>query len=146
MVARELRRSVRSVKGIIIGILTLLGAFVASLVCVWMEGNDRDAAKIASTDAYIEIKKAAIEKATGDAAFEASVREEARQLAGPTRLKRRERSAAREHPHPPGRFVGDAQPSESQCLTALMTTNMKHRHGGSSGVREGEFPENAVSA
>jgi ABC-type transport system involved in multi-copper enzyme maturation permease subunit len=69
MVARELRRSVRSVKGIIIGILTLLGAFVASLVCVWMEGNDRDAAKIASTDAYIEIKKAAIEKATGDAAF-----------------------------------------------------------------------------
>jgi ABC-type transport system involved in multi-copper enzyme maturation permease subunit len=69
MVARELRRSVRSVKGIIIGILTLLGAFVASLACVWMEGNDRDAAKITSSDAYIEIKKAAIEKATGDAAF-----------------------------------------------------------------------------
>ena len=61
MVARELRRSVRSVKGIIIGILTLLGAFVASLACVWMEGNDRDAAKITSTDAYIEIKKAAID-------------------------------------------------------------------------------------
>ena len=34
-----------------------------------MEGNDRDAAKITSSDAYIEIKKAAIEKATGDAAF-----------------------------------------------------------------------------
>jgi ABC-type transport system involved in multi-copper enzyme maturation permease subunit len=71
MVARELRRSVRSVKGIIIGILTLLGAFVASLACVWMEGNDRDAAKITSADAYIEIKKAAIEKATGDASFAA---------------------------------------------------------------------------
>ena len=71
MVARELRRSVRSVKGIIIGILTLLGAFVASLVCVWLEGNDRDTAKIASTEAYIEIKKAAIEKATGDPAFAA---------------------------------------------------------------------------
>jgi ABC-type transport system involved in multi-copper enzyme maturation permease subunit len=71
MVARELRRSVRSVKGIIIGILTLLGAFVASLVCVWMEGSDRDAAKVASTQAYIELKKAAIEKATGDPAFAA---------------------------------------------------------------------------
>ena len=69
MVARELRRSVRSVKGIIIGILTLLGAFVASLVCVWMEGSDRDAAKITTTQAYIEMKKAAIEKATGDPAF-----------------------------------------------------------------------------
>ena len=71
MVARELRRSVRSVKGIIIGILTLLGAFVASLVCVWMEGNARDAAQITSTQAFTEMKKAAIEKATGDAAFAA---------------------------------------------------------------------------
>ena len=71
MVARELRRSVRSVKGIIIGILTLLGAFVASLVCVWMEGSDRDAAKVASTQAFTEMKKAAIEKATGDPAFAA---------------------------------------------------------------------------
>ena len=69
MVARELRRSVRSVKGIVLGILTLLGAFVASLVCVWMEGSDRDAAKVTSTQAYIELKKAAIEKATGDPAF-----------------------------------------------------------------------------
>jgi ABC-type transport system involved in multi-copper enzyme maturation permease subunit len=68
---RELRRSVRSVKGIIIGILTLLGAFVTSLVCTWMESNNRDIAKVASNEAYIEFKKSAIEKATGDPAFAA---------------------------------------------------------------------------
>ena len=59
----------RSVKGIILGVLTLIGAFVASLVCVWMEGSDRETAQVTSTAAYIELKKAAIEKATGDAAF-----------------------------------------------------------------------------
>ncbi|HEY8090478.1 MAG TPA: ABC transporter permease [Polyangiaceae bacterium] len=71
LVTRELRRTVRSVKGIILGILTLLGAFVTSLVCVWIEGSDRDAAKVASTEAYIELRKAALEKATGDASFAA---------------------------------------------------------------------------
>ena len=69
LVGREVRRSVRSVKGIILAILTLLGGFVASLVCVWLEGNERQAAQVASTQAYIELKKAAIEKATGDASF-----------------------------------------------------------------------------
>jgi ABC-2 type transport system permease protein len=73
MVFRELRRSVRSVKGIIIGIITLLGAFVASLICIWLEGNDRDAAQVTSTQGYIELRKAAVEKATGDASFAAYV-------------------------------------------------------------------------
>ena len=66
---RELRRSIRSVKGIILAVLTLLGGFVASLICVWLEGNDRQAAQVTTTEGYIELKKAAIEKATGDAAF-----------------------------------------------------------------------------
>ena len=69
LVGRELRRSVRSIKGIILAVLTLLGGFVASLICVYLEGNDRQAAQVTSTEAYIELKKAAIEKATGDAAF-----------------------------------------------------------------------------
>jgi ABC-2 type transport system permease protein len=62
---------VRSVKGIIIGVITLLGAFVTSLVCVWLEGSDRDAAQAASNEAFIELKKQSIEKATGDPAFAA---------------------------------------------------------------------------
>jgi ABC-2 type transport system permease protein len=69
LVARELRRSVRSVKGIIIGIITLLGAAVASFVCVKLEGTDREAAQVTSNAAFIELKKQAIEKATGDASF-----------------------------------------------------------------------------
>lgn len=66
---RELRRSVRSVKGIIIGVITLLGAFVTSLVCNWMESQNRDLAQVTSNDAYLEFKKQTIEKTTGDPAF-----------------------------------------------------------------------------
>jgi ABC-type transport system involved in multi-copper enzyme maturation permease subunit len=69
--AREIRRSVRSVKGIVLGVITLLGAFVTSLVCVWLEGGDRASANAASTEAYTELRKTAIEKATGDASFAA---------------------------------------------------------------------------
>jgi ABC-type transport system involved in multi-copper enzyme maturation permease subunit len=68
---RELRRSVRSIKGVIIGVLTLLGAFVTSLVCTWMEGNNRDIAKVATNEQYLEFKKQTIEKATNDPAFAA---------------------------------------------------------------------------
>jgi len=71
MVLRELRRSVRSVKGIVLGVLTLMGAFVTSLVCVWLEGSERQSQNVVSTEAYIELRKAAIEKATGDASFAA---------------------------------------------------------------------------
>jgi ABC-type transport system involved in multi-copper enzyme maturation permease subunit len=69
LVARELRRSLRSGKGIALGALTLLGAFVASLICVWIEGSNRASVGAASTQAYAELKRAAIEKVTGDAAF-----------------------------------------------------------------------------
>ena len=76
IVARELRRSIRSVKGIILGVLTLIGGFIASLVCVWIEGSDRENAQATTTAAYTELRKAAIEKATNDpdfAAYAASV-------------------------------------------------------------------------
>jgi ABC-type transport system involved in multi-copper enzyme maturation permease subunit len=62
---RELRRSIRSVKGIALGIITLLGALVSALVCVSIEGSDRAGA--ASNDAYMELKRRAVEQATGDA-------------------------------------------------------------------------------
>jgi ABC-type transport system involved in multi-copper enzyme maturation permease subunit len=71
LVGRELRRSVRSAKGIALGALTLLGAFVASLVCVWAEGSDRASANAASTQAYVELKRDILTKATGDASFAA---------------------------------------------------------------------------
>jgi ABC-2 type transport system permease protein len=69
LVTRELRRSVRSVKGIIIGAITLIGAFVTSLVCVWLEGDKRAEANAATNEAFMQLKKEAIEKATGDASF-----------------------------------------------------------------------------
>jgi ABC-type transport system involved in multi-copper enzyme maturation permease subunit len=62
---RELRRSIRSVKGIALGIITLLGAFVSALVCVSIEGADRAGAP--SNAAYMELKRRAVEQATGDA-------------------------------------------------------------------------------
>ncbi len=68
---RELRRGIRSAKGIALGALTLLGAFVASLVCVWIEGADRAKGSAESTQAYIEIKRQLLEQATGDAKFAA---------------------------------------------------------------------------
>jgi ABC-type transport system involved in multi-copper enzyme maturation permease subunit len=69
--AREIRRSVRSVKGIVLAILTLLGAFVTSLVCVWFEGSLRVRDNAASTEAYTQLRQATLEKATGDPAFAA---------------------------------------------------------------------------
>ena len=71
IVFRELRRSVRSVKGIVLGILTLIGAFVTSLVCVYLEGTRREEVGAATNEAFIEMKRAAIEKATGDSSFAA---------------------------------------------------------------------------
>jgi ABC-type transport system involved in multi-copper enzyme maturation permease subunit len=68
---RELRRSVRSAKGIALSTITLLGAFVASLASVWVEGNDRTQHNAASTQAYIELKRGLIEQATGDAGLAA---------------------------------------------------------------------------
>ncbi|MDP9035274.1 MAG: ABC transporter permease [Myxococcota bacterium] len=69
LVAREMRRSVRSVKGMALSALTLIGAFVTSLVCVWIEGLNRAGVGATSTPAFVEMKRALIEKATGDASF-----------------------------------------------------------------------------
>ncbi|MGA7122746.1 MAG: ABC transporter permease [Polyangiaceae bacterium] len=69
LAARELRRGIRSAKGIALGGLTLLGAFVASLVCVWIEGADRAKGSAESTQAYVELKRQLLEQATGDAKF-----------------------------------------------------------------------------
>jgi ABC-type transport system involved in multi-copper enzyme maturation permease subunit len=63
VLGRELRRSIRSAKGIVIGALTLLGAFVASLVCVWIEASDRGGA---SAQAFAEMRRQYFEKQTGD--------------------------------------------------------------------------------
>ncbi len=52
-----------------LGALTLVGAFVTSLVCVWMEGMNRASVGAASTPAFVEMKRALIEKATGDSSF-----------------------------------------------------------------------------
>jgi ABC-2 type transport system permease protein len=68
---REVRRSLRSGKGIALGALTLIGAFVVSLVCVWVEGSSRAQLGAASTPAFAEIKRQTLEKATGDSAFAA---------------------------------------------------------------------------
>jgi ABC-type transport system involved in multi-copper enzyme maturation permease subunit len=73
---REMRRSVRSAKGIVLFALTLIGAFLASLVCVWIEEKQRLAEHALSTEQFIEIKRQLIEKQTGDAAraaYEANV-------------------------------------------------------------------------
>ncbi len=69
LVGRELRRSLRSVKGMALGALTLLGAFVTSLVCVWLEGLNRASLGASSTHSFVELKRALIEKATGDASL-----------------------------------------------------------------------------
>jgi ABC-type transport system involved in multi-copper enzyme maturation permease subunit len=71
VVRRELRRNLRSAKGIALGVLTLLGAFVSALVCTSIEGSKRELAGDAT--AYLEFKRAAIEKFTGDAAFAAHI-------------------------------------------------------------------------
>jgi ABC-type transport system involved in multi-copper enzyme maturation permease subunit len=70
-VARDLGRSVRSAKGIALAVLTLLGAFVASLVSVWLEQADRARTNAASTEAYVELKRQLLVQATGDASFAA---------------------------------------------------------------------------
>lgn len=50
--SRELRKSIRSVKGIILGILTLLGSLLAAYVCIRIEGAFRDDLGAETTDAF----------------------------------------------------------------------------------------------
>src|SRR5579859_3411522 len=66
--AREVRRSVRSAKGIVLGIVTLIGALVTSLVCVWMESQQRALEHALTSEQFIELKRQLLEKQTGDAA------------------------------------------------------------------------------
>jgi ABC-type transport system involved in multi-copper enzyme maturation permease subunit len=65
LVIRELGRSVRSLKGLILGIITLVGAVIASIALVWVEGESR--ARAGSEDALREMRRAILEKQTGDA-------------------------------------------------------------------------------
>jgi ABC-type transport system involved in multi-copper enzyme maturation permease subunit len=70
---RELGRNLRSAKGIALGVLTLLGAFVSAMVCVSIEGSERAQANALDHAAYVELKRTAIEGVTGDAAFAAYI-------------------------------------------------------------------------
>ncbi len=69
IVARELRRSVRSVKGIVIGVITLLGAVGASFLFVLAQSMN--AQKAGSQEALTELRRQMIEKSTGDSALAA---------------------------------------------------------------------------
>jgi ABC-type transport system involved in multi-copper enzyme maturation permease subunit len=70
VVRRELRRNLRSAKGIALGVLTLLGAFVSALVCTSIEGIDR-ARQGGDAAAYQAFKQATFESMTGDPDFAA---------------------------------------------------------------------------
>jgi ABC-type transport system involved in multi-copper enzyme maturation permease subunit len=66
---REVRRSLRSTKGIALGVVTLLGAVLASFVSVWAEEADRRARGVATTESYVDLKRQLIGQATGDPSF-----------------------------------------------------------------------------
>jgi ABC-type transport system involved in multi-copper enzyme maturation permease subunit len=63
---RELKKSIRSVKGIILGILTLLGSLLAVLICIWLESNVRQDMGAESTQAYQDAYEQAAVKAGTD--------------------------------------------------------------------------------
>lgn len=66
LVTRELRKSVRSVKGIILGIITLVMTAIAVWFCVAAEGDLRSKLGAMSTEQFNEMRRSIIEKATGD--------------------------------------------------------------------------------
>lgn len=65
LVAREVVRSVRSVKGLVLGVITLVGAVIASIAVTWIEGSDL--AKAGSAEALTQMKREMLEKQLGDA-------------------------------------------------------------------------------
>jgi ABC-type transport system involved in multi-copper enzyme maturation permease subunit len=71
LVLRELRRSVRSAKGIVLGAVTLLGAIVTSFALVSIEGKERQEAGALSTEQFEELRRQLIQEKTGDAALAA---------------------------------------------------------------------------
>ncbi|HZU82643.1 MAG TPA: ABC transporter permease [Polyangiaceae bacterium] len=66
---RELRRSIRSTKGVAIAALTLAGACIALLVSGWMDAGGRELPSAEVTQAQLELRRQAIAHATGDPAF-----------------------------------------------------------------------------
>ena len=66
-VQRELRKNVRSARGIVLGILTLILSGLAVALCIGLEKLERAAVGAASTEAFTAMKREAFEKATGDA-------------------------------------------------------------------------------
>jgi len=65
---RELKKSIRSVKGIILAILTLLGSFLAVLICIWIETGVRKDVGIENTAAFQQAYEDAAVKAGSDPA------------------------------------------------------------------------------
>ena len=59
---RELRKSIRSVKGIILGILTLLASFLTVLICIWIETGVRTKVGEGGTDAFRDAYEQAMVK------------------------------------------------------------------------------------
>jgi ABC-type transport system involved in multi-copper enzyme maturation permease subunit len=71
LVVRELRRSVASLKGLILGIITLVGAVLTSLLVVWKQGSDLAAA--GGAEALAEMRRQMMERHTGDAGLAAQL-------------------------------------------------------------------------
>jgi len=65
---RELKKSIRSVKGIILGILTLLGSFLAVLICIWLESGVREKIGGSGTQAFQDAYEQGAVKAGADPA------------------------------------------------------------------------------
>jgi ABC-type transport system involved in multi-copper enzyme maturation permease subunit len=62
---RELKKSTRSIKGIILGVLTLLGSALAVLICIWAESTQRTAVGAENTEALrMAYEQAAIKGGT----------------------------------------------------------------------------------
>jgi ABC-type transport system involved in multi-copper enzyme maturation permease subunit len=70
LVGREMRRSVRSAKGIVLGVVTLLGAVVTSVLLTTLEGAGRQATGL-SRQEFSELQRQTIEQQTGNAALAA---------------------------------------------------------------------------
>jgi ABC-type transport system involved in multi-copper enzyme maturation permease subunit len=72
LVGRELRRSVRSAKGIALGVVTLLGAVLTSFLVTSLEGAKRQVAGgTLSSEQFHELQRKVVEEQTGNAALAA---------------------------------------------------------------------------
>jgi ABC-type transport system involved in multi-copper enzyme maturation permease subunit len=70
---RELHRSVHSAKGIVLGVLTLLGTFAASAACAWLEEPNAESRSAQSAQAHMDLKRAVIAWTTGDSSLATSL-------------------------------------------------------------------------